>query len=414
MLTSGTRGDILPYLALALGLQQVGLDPVVVTHPPFARLVQEAGISFASLGDNPTDLMTRPGEMPLTFSGRPWQSLRATLTYLRAARPLYREMLGAAYATCRGADLLIIGLSTFWGESLAESLGIPLIWAPLQPLTPTSDFSSALLPFRVKLGRVGNRMSHQLVMYLIRLAWLDEINTWRRKHLQLSPLRFYNPSPTGISSQAAFLYGISPHVMSRPADWPENHHLTGFWFMPDSPGYQPPTALRNFLEEGDSPLYIGFGSMAQTPRLAEALIEAAGASEQRIVAAGLPTAWDVRLPPNLFPIGDIPHPWLFQHIRAAIHHGGAGTTAASLRAGLPTAITPVGVDQFFWGERVAALGVGPRLIPQRALDAGRLVGLIHELIENPVYRSKAREIGARLRSESGVTLAAGHIQAILF
>jgi UDP:flavonoid glycosyltransferase YjiC (YdhE family) len=116
----------------------------------------------------------------------------------------------------------------------------------------------------------------------------------------------------------------------------------------------------------------------------------------------------------LFPIGDIPHPWLFQHIRAAIHHGGAGTTAASLRAGLPTAITPVGVDQFFWGERVAALGVGPRLIPQRALDAGRLVGLIHELIENPVYRSKAREIGARLRSESGVTLAAGHIQAILF
>lgn len=412
LLTSGTRGDVLPYTALATELQNAGLQPVILTHPLFADLALSRGLPFASLGDNPTDLMTRPGAMPLTFNGRPLASLRATLAYLQAARPLYRRMFSAARQVCQGADALVIGLPTFWAESLAEALQIPLIWAPLQPITPTTAFASALLPFRAHLGGPLNRLSHQLVLYGTRLAWLGEINRWR-KELHLPPLDWRRPAPGDPDRPAPHLYGISSTVLPRPADWPANHHLTGFWTLPIPPDYRPPADLLQFLSTGEPPLYIGFGSMAQTDLLTAALVETARLSGRRIVAGLNPASIHQSLPPNLHPVENIPHDWLFSLMQAAVHHGGAGTTAASLRAGLPTAVAPVGVDQFFWGGRVWALGAGPRPVPQRGLDAPRLAALVDDLLTNERYRARAAALGASLRAENGAAAAAALVRELL-
>ena len=408
LLASGTRGDILPYTALARGLKESGQEPLLVTHPAFAGLAASQGIPFASLGDNPTDLMTRPGNMPLTFSGNPLASLQATFAYLQAARPLYRAMFHAAWSASQDARLLIVGLPTFWGESLVEAMGIPLVWAPLQPLTPTGDFASAMLPFRTNLARPLNHLSHRLVMRFTRLAWLSEINAWRRSKLSLPPIEWHSPAPA-----APYLYGISRHVMRRPHDWPADHHLTGFWFTSPPTDYQPPDALQHFLDAGEPPVYIGFGSMAQPGKLVSALVEAARMTRMRIITA-LPVQYtDLSLPANLLLLNESPHGWLFPRLRAAIHHGGAGTTAASLRAGLPTAITPVGVDQFFWGERVWKMGAGPKPVPQRSLTASRLAALLDDLSTNSAYRASAAAIGEDLRAEDGVGSAVAHLSRIL-
>jgi sterol 3beta-glucosyltransferase len=267
-----------------------------------------------------------------------------------------------------------------------------------------------MLPFRLSLGRPFNRLSHQLVLRLTRTAWLGEINAWRRTDLNLLPLSWLSPMPGSPSRSIPHVYGISQHVLPRPTDWPANHHLSGFWFTPPPDHYQPPPDLLRFLDAGEPPVYIGFGSMAQTDQTITDLLEACRTSGRRIVAGLLPSAIAAHLPENLFLVQDIPHAWLFPHMQAAIHHGGAGTTAASLRAGLPTAIAPVGIDQFFWGERVWRLGAGPKPTPQRILNAVRIAELVED-VASPAYRAHSARLGALLGAEDGVAQAAALIKA---
>lgn len=403
LLASGTRGDVQPYLALGMGLRDAGFNVRIATHAKFAMLVAPTGLTFARLDDNPSDLFARPGgEDALRFDWRhPLRHLRATLAYWRDAHPMFARLLVSAWRAAQGSSVLIIGLPTLWGEHIAKALRIPYIRALLQPITPTREFPSPLMPFTFSFGATYNRLTHQLVAQTMWLAWRGAINRWRRETLRLQPAPIFHRT-----GNAPTLYGFSAHVVPRPSDW-SSEQITGYWFLSTLSDWQPSIALEKFLSDGAPPVYIGFGSIGvREPGKTLALIQDALArTGLRAILSVAHNFANARLPENIFPVTNVPHEWLFPRMAAVMHHGGAGTTAAGLRAGVPAIIVPMAVDQFFWGKRVAELGVGTRPIPQTALTSDALSRAFVQATSDTEMQINAKMLAEKIASEDGVARA---------
>ncbi len=201
-------------------------------------------------------------------------------------------------------------------------------------------------------------------------------------------------------------YAYSPAVLPRPADWPDRVHVTGYWFLDQEPGWQPPAELLHFLQAGPAPVSIGFGSMAS--RDAEAtlnlVLRALELSGQRgVLLSGWAGIGKGRaLPSHVFSAESLPHSWLFPRMAAVVHHGGAGTTGAGLRSGVPSVLTPLAADQPSWARRVHTLGVGPAPLPFQTLTAERLAEAIREAATSPAMRQRAAELGRQIQAEDGL------------
>jgi sterol 3beta-glucosyltransferase len=239
------------------------------------------------------------------------------------------------------------------------------------------------------------------------------IGAWRREALGLPPAR----GPLVVRGRPVpMLYAYSEAVVPRPADWDAHTVVTGYWFLDAPAGWQPPAALREFLAAGPPPVYVGFGSMfmaggAETTRL---VLQALALSGQRgVVATGWGGLTAETAPSDVFFLEAAPHDWLFPQVAAVVHHGGAGTTGAGLRAGRPTLICPLVGDQPFWGRRVAALGVGPAPLPLFKLTAERLADAITRATTEAGMRQRAAALGEHLRREDGVGRAVTFINAHL-
>jgi sterol 3beta-glucosyltransferase len=416
LLTSGTLGDVLPYIALGKGLIEAGYNVHVAGPRGFAYLFNtEGGITpplhFSPFDGNPTDLLIELGDStPMTLGTNPIRSIQATRNFLQKARPLYRHMLHTAAEASRGSDLLIHGLPTIWGAHIAEGLGIPGVRANLQPLTPTREFPSALLPFRFSLSGIGNWLSHWAVTQATWLSWRSEINLARHADFGLGPAHLLDPSLRNGSHQPLTLNAFSEIVVPRPKDWNEKQIITGYWKLASS-NWNAPKEIQTFLDNSPTPIAIGFGSPGSPgylPMLEEGLMIA---NAQAVLT--LPSKWhgDVKSK-NIFPIEYVPHDWLYKHVKVAVHHGGAGTTSASLHAGIPTITLPLAIDQFFWGERIQKLGVGLS-IPQRKLNAENLAQAIIEASNNSFMQSKAKKVSEKLNKEDGVQAATKELQKII-
>ena len=416
LLTSGTRGDVIPYIALGKGLANAGYNVRVAAPSGFAQLFNEQGeetspLRFSPFDGNPTDLLIEQGDStPMTLGTNPIRSIQATRAFLQKARPLYRRMLHTAAEACCGADLLIQGLPTIWGAHIAEGLGIPAVRANLQPLTPTREFPSALLPFRFSLSGIGNWFSHWAVTQATWLSWRSEINHARHADFGLAPAHWLDPSLRADSHQPLTLNAFSEIVVPRPKDWNAKQLITGYWKLV-APNWTPPKELQHFIDSAKNPIAIGFGSpgtQGYLPMLEEALQLA---NAQAVLT--LPTKWhsDVKSK-NIFPIEYIPHDWLYPRVKVAIHHGGAGTTSASLHAGIPTIALPLAIDQFFWGERIQKLGAGLS-IPQRKLNAQNLAQAIIEGLKNKEMQTQAKTISEALNKEDGIGVAVSQIKKLL-
>lgn len=410
LLTSGTRGDVLPYIALGKGLHEAGYNVRIAAPRGFANLIQSHHVPFSPFDGNPTDLMIEQGDFtPFTIGTNPIRSFQATRNFLQKARPLYRRMLHTAAQACHGSDLLIHGLPTIWGAHIAEGLGIPAVRANLQPLTPTREFPSALLPFRFSLFGIGNWFSHWAVTQATWLSWRSEINHARHADFGLGPAHWLDPSLQTDSHQPLTLNGFSTQVVPRPRDWNEKQQITGYWKLA-SPEWTPPKELQHFIELSPNLIAIGFGSpgtQGYLPMLEEALNLA---DAQAVLT--IPSKWHSEVKSkNIFPIEYVPHDWLYKRVRVAIHHGGAGTTSASLHAGIPTITLPLAIDQFFWGERVYKIGAGLS-IPQRKLNTQNLSQTIIEVLNSKEMNEKAKMICKLLKQEDGVQKAIKVIQKI--
>jgi UDP:flavonoid glycosyltransferase YjiC (YdhE family) len=209
------------------------------------------------------------------------------------------------------------------------------------------------------------------------------------------------------------LSAYSPSVIPHPQDWPESVHVSGYFFLDTQADWGPSPELMAFLEAGEPPVYIGFGSMAgQKPeQLADLILEALAKSSQRGL---LLTGWGGMRPElrskDVFTLDSAPHRWLFPRMRAVVHHGGAGTTAEGLHAGVPTVIIPFILDQPFWGARIKALGLGPDPIPQKNLTADRLANAIHIAVTDSVMKQRAKTCGEAIHAENGVEKAVKIVQ----
>ena len=406
LLTSGTRGDVIPYIALGLGLRDAGYNVRVAAPISFANLIQINNLIFAPFEGNPSDLLVEQGDQtPLTLGSNFINSIRATRSFLAKARPLYARMLHTAVDACRGSDILIHGLPTIWGAHIAEGLRIPAIRALLQPLTPTREFPSALLPFRFSFLGIGNWFSHWAVTQAIWLSWRREINYARHADFGLPPAQWADPSLQPFSRQPLTLNGFSEHIVPRPSDWNDKQVITGYWNSP-SPAWTPPKGLLKFIST-ENTIAIGFGSPG-TKDILNTLKILEGALNITNVRAVLtiPSKWHGEIKSkDIFSIEYAPHDWLYRHVEVAAHHGGAGTTSASLHAGIPTITMPLAIDQFFWGERICKIGVGTKPIPQRTLNAEKLANAIQQSLKDDDMRAKAKTVSATLSLENGVQAA---------
>lgn len=414
LLTSGTRGDVTPYSALGEGLRDAGFNVRIAAPMGFGDVVQTGKLTFAPFEGNPSDLMIEQGDQsPLTIGSSFINSIRATQNFLRKARPLYARMLHTAAEACRGSDILIHSLPTLWGAHIAEGLRIPAVRAVLQPLAPTREFPSTLLPFRFSFLGIGNWFTHWAVTQVTWLSWRREINHARHADFGLPPAQWMDPALQAFFRQPLTLNGFSEHIVPRPQDWNEKQIITGYWNSP-SPEWTSPRELLKFIS-AENIIAIGFGSpgikgIAHTLKILE---DALNVSNARAVLT-VPAKWHGEIKSkNIFPIEYAPHDWLYRHVQVAVHHGGAGTTSASLHAGIPAVTLPLAIDQFFWGERIYKIGVGPKPIPQRKLTAERLAAAIQHALTDEVMHTNAKTVREKLVTENGIQAAVSLIRDLV-
>lgn len=327
------------------------------------------------------------------------------------------EMMQDAWEACKDAEVVVSSFtSDVYAASIAEKLHAKHISTPLQPaLVATRNGRAA--PYALLPNRTS-RLNYLLGKWLVEpYGWqlLGAINNrFRQETLGLPPQTFQENRQA--LRRMLVVLGYSSHVVPHPSDWPGNIHTTGYWFLDDENDWQPPEALLAFLRAGDPPVYIGFGSMAgrDAQAFTRLLIDAAMRSGQRaILQSGWAGLGDVRLPPGIFLLDSAPHRWLFPRMRAVVHHGGAGTTAESLRAGVPSIIVPHMADQPFWGARIADLGAGPQPIPRNKLTVEKLARAIQQATSDHGMQVRASELGAKIRSEDGIGAAVRVIEDYL-
>jgi sterol 3beta-glucosyltransferase len=408
IVASGTRGDVQPYIALGQGLSSAGYDVRLLASENFEPLAVEAGLSFCSTGES----------IETILQSDEWRAVTESGNFLRILRQMQREMKKRVNQLAQqlpgfleGSDLIITGMSGLGGVfTIAEAFKIPLIQAYVVPFSPTRELAAPLVA-KLPFGRLLNRPSFHLMRQMF---WQTSkmSDTATRQILGLPKGSFWGPYRSLKQRRVPALYGYSQHVLPRPTDWTDNEMITGYWFLDEPEGWQPPADLVAFLNAGQAPVYIGFGSMgSRDPQEAGTIaVEALQRTGQRgVLAAGWGGLKASEVPETIHLIESLPHSWLFPRMAAVVHHGGAGTTAAGLRAGVPSVIIPFMGDQPFWGRRVAELGVGPAPIPRKKLTAPRLAAAISEAVNQQDMRAKANRLGQQIQAEAGVANAAAFI-----
>ncbi|WP_410586583.1 glycosyltransferase [Amycolatopsis sp. lyj-23] len=389
IIAPGSRGDVQPCVALGRGLAARGDRVRVLAAPAFRELVESHGLGFAPLSADPTALLG-------SAAGQGWTSGRAFLSRLREVlRPVLDRLLADVHAGVAGAGLLLAPTLGFLGAHLGAALGVPDAELHYQPSVPTRAFAHPLLPRAERLGPWARHLSFTAVDTFAWQVLRPELDRWRVEALGLPKAGLRGPR-----RRSAVLCGFSDAVVPRPPDWPARVHVTGYWFL-DVGHWRPDPRLRDFLAAGPPPVYVGFGSMQ--PAAAERTFDLVRTALRRaglrgVVSAGVDAD-------DLLVAGDVPHEWLFPRTAAVVHHGGAGTTAAGLRAGVPALVCPVFSDQPYWGERVSRLSAGPKPLPLGDIDVHTLTARLRELTGNPLFRRGAQYVGARLRAEDGVARA---------
>ena len=399
--TYGTRGDVQPFVALAKALMQRGHEVAVCTPTGFRGMVERHGVPYAHMDNAFVELSE-------AVLGAPTRAEQRRL--LAGFGAIVRAALDDEWRAAQAfrPDVLVHHSKALGSHHIAEKLGALDILAMPLPLTPTRAFPAPLLPVR-DLGGWLNARSYALVA-LGNAVWSGATNDFRVKTLGLDPLpRFADPMRRRDGAPVPALYAFSEHVVPRPADWPESAQVTGCWFLDEGDDWQPPRDLLAFLEAGPPPIYVGFGSMgaAHARSRAETVVSAVARSGERAVLA---TGWGgldlagMELPAGIFVLASAPHDWLFPRMKAVVHHGGAGSTMAGLRAGKPTVICPFFGDQPFWAEVVRRTGLGPAPVPQKRLTAERLAAAIAAAL-SPEIAARAAAIAERMASEDGTARA---------
>lgn len=407
-LTIGSRGDVQPYIAFCKGLIAQGHRAKIATHREFQSWVESHGIEFGVVEGDPAELMRICVENGMF-----------TYSFLKEASSKFRswidELLSSAWTACQWTggsktDVLLESPSAMAGIHIAEALSIPYFRSFSMPWTRTRAYPHAFAVPEQKMGGAYNYFSYVMFDNVFWKATASQVNRWRTKELSLPRTNLDKLQPNKVP----FLYSYSPAVVPPPLDYSDWIRVTGYWFLDEATNWKPPQELRDFIscarKDGKKLVYVGFGSIvvSDPAALTRTVIRSVLKADVRCI---LSKGWsdrldaqdsnapEVPLPKEILQIKSVPHDWLFHQIDAAAHHGGAGTTGASLRAGLPTIVKPFFGDQFFFGNRVDDLAVG---ICIKKMNVSTFSRALWEVCNSQRMRKRAQALGETIRSENGV------------
>ncbi|MEI5101968.1 glycosyltransferase [Streptomyces sp. PmtG] len=398
-MTAGSRGDVAPFIGLGAGLTAAGHDVTLVTHDMFALpLTQGSGIRFLPLPVDPRAELHSARGQGLHRSGTGVGKLLRALSMGKAVVGQFTDSL--IEAAQRSDVLVLAGVVAPLGCAVAEGLRLPSVGVNLQPMHATRAFAPPLATVR-SLGPAGNRLAGHAVTAVIERIFTEAARDARAR-LGLPPRGLGAARRARERQRWPVLYGFSPRVVPRPADWRPGLDVVGYWWSHDVRS-QLPADLEDFLAAGPPPVFVGLGS-ATVPdpgHLCDRVMGALRAAGLRGVIqrgwAGLSATGD-----DVLTIGDVPHSLLFPRTAAVVHHCGAGTTAAGLRAGVPAVPVPVQFDEMFWARRLTALGAAPGAIPLPRLTPWNLAEALTRVTRDPAYRDNARAVAADLAAEDAV------------
>ncbi|MFT3891463.1 MAG: glycosyltransferase [Anaerolineales bacterium] len=410
ILTFGSRGDVQPVLPLSVGLMANGHIVKLAAPSRFKGLVEGYGIQFIPLAGNPEELSRR-----LNNSG--FNGIKLLRDIMEHAIEIGADMLRQTEEACRDADIIIHTFAHAVGaHTLAREMNIPDIHIQGFPMfTPTGDYPNVTLP-DLKV-RAANRLTHIISQ---KIAWWTSVFGYEqvRRRAGLPKRKLYFPfDDDRLRPPTPILCAWSPNVLPPSSDWKPNVHVTGYFFFDSNVSYQPSAELRKFLDAGEPPVCVSFGSMVNrnAERIDRIICDTLQHTKQRgIILSGWSNINQIASK-DLFYLEAASHDWLLPRCKAVIHHGGAGTTTAGLRAGIPNIVIPFTADQPFWGNRVYEAGAGPRPILVKKLSVENLSRSISDADDQGV-RKTAESIGHKIRNEDGVgqaiTLIESHVSQL--
>ncbi|MFM9608958.1 glycosyltransferase [Streptomyces niveiscabiei] len=392
-MTAGSRGDVAPFTGVGHALVGAGHEVTLVTHARFEPLVAGSGVAFHALPVDPRAELESARGRGLHRSG---SGLGKLARVVGMARSLVGEMAYDVVAAARKSDALLLSASLSpLGHVVAEALDLPALDLPLQPIIATREFAPPMLGAG-SYGPLLNLLAGHVVDRSVDHVFAPALPSVRAE------LGVPRPPRRRRRPRRPMLHGFSPSVVPRPTDWRADLEVTGYWWPYDTTT-QLPARLRDFLDAGPPPVFVGLGS-ATVPdpvALSTQIVHALRLAGLRGVIqrgwADLAAEGD-----DILTIEDVPHSVLFPRTAAVVHHCGAGTTAAGIRAGVPSVPVPIQFDEGFWARRLVTLGVAPEAVPLRRLTTERLAEALRRATGEPEFRERARELGERVRREDGV------------
>jgi sterol 3beta-glucosyltransferase len=420
--TIGTLGDVQPFVALALTLKKRGYTPVIGTTNDFAEFITDHGIEYFSLGgDVQAFLRQSQFDNAMTKS-----VLLHAPGLLRDGQKVLKEAAKRAWDMAQDADAIVFQNNTTFCIDIAEARGIPALISVFQPLSPTDEFPyfnidlEPVDPLLYRFNRepfakspsfdpVINKLSY--AMQKVQQTYWDLPRDRLRRTLGLKPKK-KGGYATSRGEPLATLHAYSGSISPAPGDWPDNNIITGFWRLDDVTGWCPSSEFEAFLDAGEAPIYLGFGSMSwgaqrNTEIITKALKLWGG---RAVIGKGWGGVKEEHLPENVYFIDRAPHSKLFEHVKAVVHHGGAGTTHTGLYAGRPSFAVPQFFDQPYWGRLIYELGVGPQPVRLRKITPHLLAGALDDLASTPAYAVAATALSEKLKLEDGTNLAVDVIE----
>ncbi|MFJ8061576.1 glycosyltransferase [Streptomyces sp. NPDC096142] len=396
-MTAGSRGDVAPYTGLGQALVRAGHEVTLVTHAAFAPLVAGSGVGFHPLPVDPrAELESSRGRGLHRSASGAGKLLRV----VGMARALVGRMTDDLLTAARSSDVLLLSSSLGpLGHTIAEGLSLPSMGVYLQPIAPTREFAPPVLGGG-SWGAVGNRVAGRGVNRAVEHVFAAAVPELRTR-LGLPRSRPGAALRTRERQDWPVHHGFSPLIVPRPADWRTGLTVAGYWWPYDGDARLPPE-LDDFIDAGPPPVFVGLGSatVPDPQRLSAEIVRALRLAGLRGVIqrgwGGLAANGD-----DVLTVGEVPHAALFPRMAAVVHHCGAGTTAAGLRAGVPAVPVPIQFDEGFWAARLVALGVAPRTVPLRGLTAASLSAALVRAVREPGRAERARDLGARVRAEDG-------------
>ena len=398
ILCGGTRGDVQPYLALAIELKRLGKEVRIAVTRNHEEFVRSYGIDFFSIDVDFESLnvdknMIREAQqadnpLKMFFS---FQKMKKYGVY----------MVEHYYAACEGSEAIVYHPGMAIGYYAAEKMGIPSILATPFPLNKTKEQTSVILYGKVPSSPGVNLFSYSILQNMLWMASDASLKPfWKEKFGHL-PADYGCPFERHTDLRHPAIVSCSNFIFPRPTDWNENIHQNGYWFLEEQDEYIPPMELVDFLNNGEKPIYIGFGSMVigeNSEKISKIILEGLAMTGKRAIISGFGNLQNI--PDTIYKIDNIPHSWLFSKVSAVCHHGGAGTSAAGFEAGIPSMIFPFALDQFAWAQRAYDLGVGPKPMPIKKLTSEKFAESIRYAMQENII-SNAKELAKNIATENG-------------